>query len=439
MAAPVVGGGMPLLQDPESGFSRQVHHLHLKGQYYHQRIPFLKRLPLPAVAIISLLVTVNIAVWIAVGIVLSYHPSLVSTAVLSWTLGLRHAFDADHISAIDLMTRRLIASGQRPVTVGTFFSLGHSTIVIITSIVVASTAAAVEKRFDGFSRVGGIIGSTVSAVFLIVLGGMNVWILYKLLKQLQKVMKTPANAEEPDFKIEGGGCLFHVLKKMFKIVDRPWKMYPLGVMFGLGFDTSSEIALLGISAISASQGTSIWLILLFPVLFTSGMCLLDTIDGALMMSLYTSARLASDTIAVLYYQAILTGVTVLVAIVIGTIQFLGMLQGAAELEGGFWDGVIVASDHYDIIGGAVCGSFVVFGLLGVVCYKPWRKRVDARRAALTQPVDGNDEVIVTSDDDRAVDEQPEDGLVELVQESTSSVEPERDGKAQQSSSTSKHI
>ena len=121
-------------------------------------------------------------------------------------------------------------------------------------------------------------------------------------------------------------------------------------MFGLGFDTSSEIALLGISAISASQGTSIWLILLFPVLFTSGMCLLDTIDGALMMSLYTSTRLASDTIAVLYYQAILTGVTVLVAVIIGVLQFLGMIQGAAELEGGFWDGVQVASDHYDIIG-----------------------------------------------------------------------------------------
>lgn len=130
----------------------------------------------------------------------------------------------------------------------------------------------------------------------------------------------------------------------------PWKMYPLGVMFGLGFDTSSEIALLGISAISASQGTSIWLILLFPVLFTAGMCLLDTTDGALMMALYTSTRLAKDTIAVLYYQAVLTGVTFMVAVVIGVIQFLGMLQGAANLEGGFWDGVEVASDNYDIIG-----------------------------------------------------------------------------------------
>lgn len=183
-------------------------------------------------------------------------------------------------------------------------------------------------------------------------------------------------------------------------------MYPLGVMFGLGFDTSSEIALLGISAISASQGTSFWLILLFPVLFTAGMCLLDTTDGALMMALYTSTRLAKDTIAVLYYQAVLTGVTVMVAVVIGVIQFLGMLQGAANLEGGFWDGVEVASDNYDIIGklfllqtayklnqflgGAICGSFVVFGILSAILYRPWRKHVDAKRNALIRPYDGDE-------------------------------------------------
>lgn len=204
----------------DGGSERFLNQVRKKGRLYHQRVPLLNRLPFPAIAIITLLITINILVWIVVGTVLSRHPKLISTAVLSWTLGLRHAFDADHISAIDLMTRRLIASGQRPVTVGTFFSLGHSTIVIITSIVVASTAAAVEKRFDGFSRVGGIIGSTVSAVFLVVLGFMNVWILYKLLKELNRVMNTPADAQEPEFKIEGGGCLFQVLKKMFRIVDR---------------------------------------------------------------------------------------------------------------------------------------------------------------------------------------------------------------------------
>lgn len=130
----------------------------------------------------------------------------------------------------------------------------------------------------------------------------------------------------------------------------PWKMYPLGVMFGLGFDTSSEIALLGISAISAAKGTSIWLILLFPVLFTAGMCLLDTLDGALMMSLYTSTHIAKDTIAVLYYQSVLTGVTVAVAVIIGVIQLLGMVDTVAGPTGRFWQGVEIASDNYDIIG-----------------------------------------------------------------------------------------
>lgn len=141
-------------------------------------------------------------------------------------------------------------------------------------------------------------------------------------------------------------------------------MYPLGVLFGLGFDTSSEIALLGISAISASQGTSFWLILLFPVLFTAGMCLLDTLDGALMMSLYTSTRLAKDGIAVLYYQSVLTGVTVLVAIVIGVIQLLNLVLNVAEPEGKFWEGVGVAGDHYDIIGASFSLTFAPANHLG---------------------------------------------------------------------------
>ncbi|THW23580.1 NicO-domain-containing protein [Aureobasidium pullulans] len=419
----------PLMVGENDATSKNAIYLRFraKGKHYHAQIPVLKRLPFPSIAIISLLVIINILVWIAVGIVLVSLDerilSLVSTAVLAYSLGLRHALDADHISAIDLMTRRLIATGQRPVTVGTFFSLGHSTIVVITSIVVASTAAAVSSRFGAFSRVGGIIGSSVSATFLIVLGIMNVFILYKLITQLRKIINSPANSPEPEFQIEGGGCLFHVLKRMFKLIDRPWKMYPLGVLFGLGFDTSSEIALLGISAISASQGTSFWLILLFPVLFTAGMCLLDTTDGALMMALYTSTRLAKDNIAVLYYQSVLTGVTVLVAVVIGVIQFLGMLQGAADLTGGFWDGVEVASDNYDIIGGAICGSFVVFGVISAILYRPWRRRVDAKRNALVGPSDESD--LETRDNNT----EGIHGEPELVQEgpSTQHVHADRKG------------
>lgn len=365
--------------------------LRAQAEQYQERIPWIRLLPGPAIAIVLLLVIVQIIVWIAVGVVLHFHTALISTAVLSYTLGLRHALDADHISAIDLMTRRLVASGQKPVTVGTYFSLGHSTIVIVTSIVVAASSAAIQKRFDGFSQVGGIIGSSVSAAFLIILGAMNCWILYKLYQQLQRAIASPIGQENLDFNFEGGGCMTMLLRRTFKLVDRPWKMYPLGVLFGLGFDTSSEVALLGISSIQAAQGTSIWLILIFPILFTAGMCLLDTFDGAAMMSLYTSARLAKDTIAVLYYQCVLTAVTVAVAITIGVLQLLTMIHNVRpDFDGPFWDGVDVAGDNYDIIGGSICGSFIVFGGLAVLLYKPWRRRVDRKRHAVLVE-DGEDE------------------------------------------------
>ncbi|OJK03507.1 hypothetical protein ASPACDRAFT_1862849 [Aspergillus aculeatus ATCC 16872] len=384
----------------------------------HRRLPGIRKIPLPAIGIILFIAFLNVVVWIAAAIVLRYHPSLVSNAVLSYTLGLRHAFDADHISAIDLMTRRLLATGQKPVTVGTFFSLGHSTIVIITSIVVAATAAAISSRFDSFSTIGGIIGTSVSAAFLILLGLMNAYILYKLYRQMQKVLNLPEDRADEIWKIEGGGMLFNVLKRMFKLIDRPWKMYPLGILFGLGFDTSSEIALLGISSVEAAKGTNFWVILIFPALFTAGMCLLDTTDGALMLSLYvqpsanflppksdaaSDAPLISgpeeqqdhaeqqqknhrDPVAFLYYSIVLTCLTVIVAIVIGVIQVLTLVLNVANPTGKFWDGVQVAGDYYDAIGGGICGCFLVIGGLSVVVYKPWRRWV-ARRSGRGFAVD----------------------------------------------------
>ena len=164
---------------------------------------------------------------------------------------------------------------------------------------------------------------------------MNVYILYKLCEQLQKLIAS-VPGEEDRFEIKGAGCLFYLFKKMFKLIDRPWKMYPLGVMFGLGFDTSSEVALLGIASIQGAKGTSIWLILIFPVLFTTGMCLLDTVDGALMMALYTSTNLAKDQIAILYYSIVLTVITVLVAMAIGFIQLLTLVLNVAQPSGKFW-------------------------------------------------------------------------------------------------------
>lgn len=236
-----------------------------------------RALPPAVVRQILSLVAVNLVVWAAVGAVLRFFPALISSAVLSYTLGLRHALDADHISAIDLMTRRLIASGQRPVSVGTWFSLGHSTIVVVTCVVVAATSGALRERFDGFQRVGNIIGTSVSAAFLLILCAGNAWVLHRLVKRLRELLHQRRSGEEDldgegaaagQLSLEGAGFLANVFRKLFRIVDRPWKMYPLGVMFGLGFDTSSEIAILGIASIQGAAGTSLWLIMVFPVLFT---------------------------------------------------------------------------------------------------------------------------------------------------------------------------
>ncbi|KAK5989791.1 High-affinity nickel transport protein nic1 [Cladobotryum mycophilum] len=363
---------------------------------------FLKGLPPQSIFIISLLIIVNIIVWVAVGIVLHFHPALIGTAALSYSFGLRHALDADHISAIDLMTRRLIASGQRPATVGTFFSLGHSTIVVITCIAVAATSGALRKKFDGFQRVGNIVGTSVSGAFLLILCVGNGWVLYKLVQRLKAILAARRqqllNGQDPNevvdgaaagadgqFKLEGGGFLSRVFKFLFKAIDRPWKMYPLGVVFGLGFDTSSEIALIGIASIQAVQGTSIWLILIFPVLFTAGMCLLDTTDGALMMALYTSKAFSRDTVAILYYSIVLTGITVFVSAFIGIIQVLSLVQNVADPPGRFWDGVSAIGDHFDIIGGSICGVFVVVGISSVVIYPVWRRRIEKKNQRLMVP------------------------------------------------------
>ena len=158
----------------------------------------------------------------------------------------------DTRKAIDLMTRRLLAAGQRPVTVGFFFSLGHSTVVIITSLVVAATSAAVSSKFDDFSRVGGIIGTSVAAVFLLLLGLMNSFILVRLVQEMRRAL-SQQRQDEHIFELQGAGCLLRLLQGAFKFIDRPWKMYPLGFLFGLGFDTSSEVALLGLASIQGKH------------------------------------------------------------------------------------------------------------------------------------------------------------------------------------------
>ncbi|KAJ8613050.1 hypothetical protein MRB53_037102 [Persea americana] len=303
------------------------------------------------------------------------------------------------------MTRRLVADGQKPVTVGTWFS---PRIVIITCIVVAATASTISQRFHSFSYVGGIVGSAVSATFLLVLGVANAWILVLLVRQTRRLLATETDTRPDrrdgavqqggtaqrgtfDGAFEGGGVLFRVFKSGFRLIDRPYKAYPLGVLFGLGFDTSSEIALLGIASLQGATGTSLWLILLFPALFTAGMCLLDTLDGALMMALYTSADVAKDPLKVLYFNVVLTGFTVVVAGAIGVVQVLELVAAVAEpevVEGGFWEGLDNIGDHYDLLGAGVCGFFVLGGIVSLVLYRPWRRWVGLGDAGAVEGRDG---------------------------------------------------
>lgn len=230
-------------------------------------------LPLPAVRIIALLLSLNILAWLIAAFPLASHPSLLPAATLSYVLGLRHALDADHIAAIDLSTRRLIAAGQRPVSVGTFFAMGHSTIVVATCVAVAATGGALRERFGGAEEWGEVVGGVVSAVVLVVFCGGNAWVLWRLTRQLRGAVRDEGD-DEVEMRgavvgdVEGGGFLAVMFGRLFKLVDRPWKMFPLGVLFGMGFDTSSEVAILGIASIHAVKGTSIWLILIFPMLFT---------------------------------------------------------------------------------------------------------------------------------------------------------------------------
>lgn len=276
-----------------------------KLKRWHSHLGPLRAVPLPALSLILAVLVANALAWAAAGVVLRYHGRLISAAVLSYALGLRHALDADHISAIDLTTRRLVAAGRRPVAVGTFFSLGHSAVVLATCVAVAATAGALRARFDRLQRVGAVVGSSVSAAFLLLLCAANGWVLWRLVGRLRAVVREEqaggsrragpceetassagyAEGGEVDadgdaavatgggqmHQLEGAGFLGRVLRRVFKLVDRPWKMLPLGILFGLGFDTSSEIAILGIASIQAAEGTSMWVILIFPILFT-GRC-----------------------------------------------------------------------------------------------------------------------------------------------------------------------
>ncbi|WP_109481297.1 HoxN/HupN/NixA family nickel/cobalt transporter [Paraburkholderia sp. C35] len=320
------------------------------------------------IGIFSLLVAANIGVWVWALTALHARPALLGTALLAYTFGLRHAVDADHIAAIDNTTRKLMQAGKRPVAVGFFFSLGHSTIVIGLSVAVAFAAVTLKARFEDMKDIGGVIGTSVSAGFLLVLAIVNVMILISVVKTFRRVQRGERLVEEDlDMLLNKRGFLSRIFRPLFKLVSRSWHMYPIGCVFGLGFDTATEVALFGISAAQAADGMSLGTILIFPALFTAGMCLVDTADGVLMLGAYGWAFM--KPVRKLYYNITITFVSVIVAVLIGGIEALALIADKLELKGGFWDLVGSLSDNFGLLGYAVIGLFVLSWLVSVVVYK----------------------------------------------------------------------
>ena len=298
------------------------------------------------------LAAANLAAWGLALLTFGHQPALLGTALLAYGFGLRHAVDADHIAAIDNVTRTLMRDGRRPLTVGLYFALGHSTIVVAATVAIAATATAFAARLEPLAAVGGVVGTAVSALVLLAVAAMNVAVLLDMRARLHRLdAGHPADAIDP----LAGGLLGRLLRPLFQLIRAPWHMYPLGVLFGLGFDTATEVGLLGVSAAEARHGLPVWSILVFPALFAAGMSLVDTLDGVLMTRAYGWASMSLR--GTLRYNIAITLVSVLVALGVGGSEALGLAGAQLDLHGALWRGVDALNDRSGLVGGLVVALF----------------------------------------------------------------------------------
>ena len=322
----------------------------------------------PVMGLYAALLLLNLAVWAWAMLVFRDQPVLLGTALLAYGFGLRHAVDADHIAAIDNVTRKLMQQGQRPIGVGFFFAMGHSTVVILAAAAVAGTATALAASFDQFKAVGGVIGTSVSALFLFAIAIANLIILRGVWRTFRHVRQGGRYVEEDfDLLLNSRGLLARLFRPLFRLINRSWHMYPLGFLFGLGFDTATEVSLLGISATQAAKGVSIWSIMVFPALFAAGMSLIDTTDGILMLGAYDWAFV--KPIRKLYYNLTITSVSVVVALLVGGIETLGLLGDQFELKGAFWEGIGALNDNFTALGFAIIAVFIATWIGSVIVYR----------------------------------------------------------------------
>ena len=296
-------------------------------------------------AMLASVVALNVVGWLLLAAAVGGHYHITNTEIfgfgtgaLAYTLGMRHAFDADHIAAIDNTTRKLVSDGKRPLSVGFFFSLGHSSVVFVMALLLNFGIRALDEQVkndnSGLHTVTGVIGTTVSGTFLYLIALLNLIILVGIVKVFRQMRTGRYSDEELDAQLDKRGLMNRFLGPIARRADAPWKMYPIGMLFGLGFDTASEVALLVLAGSAVVSGLPFYAILSLPILFAAGMCLFDTIDGCFMNFAYDWAF--AKPVRKVYYNLTITGLSVFVAVFIGTIEILGLIGSEYNLSGGFW-------------------------------------------------------------------------------------------------------
>nr|WP_294916692.1 HoxN/HupN/NixA family nickel/cobalt transporter [uncultured Neokomagataea sp.] len=320
------------------------------------------------IGLYGFLISANVAVWVWAFLIFRHQPLMLGNAMLAYGFGLRHAVDADHIASIDNVTRKLVQLGKWPLTTGFWFALGHSAIVVIAALGTDLLSAFLQTHFTNFRDVGGLISTLVSAGFLFVLALTNICVLRGIWRTYRQVRAGGAYVEE-DFNVllSGRGLLARLLRPLFQLVTQSWHMFLLGFLFGLGFDTATEVSLLGLSASQASQGVSLGAVMLFPALFAAGMSLIDTTDGVLMLGAYRWAFI--HPMRKIYYNLIITLVSIVVALFIGCIETLRLIGDYCDGKGKFWRIVSGLSDNFNDLGFMIIALFIVAWGVSMIMYR----------------------------------------------------------------------
>jgi high-affinity nickel-transport protein len=319
-------------------------------------------------AIYALLAVFNAGAWLWALVAFHRFPVLLGTAFLAYSFGLRHAVDADHIAAIDNVTRKLIQEGKRPVAVGLMFSLGHSTVVVAGSLAIAYAALKLQQHLAIFKSVGVIVGTLVSAFFLLAIALVNLIVLRSVYGSFQRVRRgEPYLEEEIDLLLANRGFLARIFRRIFSLIRTSWQMYPLGLLFGLGGGNPQQADLGGRIEAEASRGLPLASILVFPALFAAGMSLIDTTDNVLMLGAYGWAFV--KPIRKLYYNMTITSVSVLVALVVGGVEALGLIGDHAGFTGGFWNLVARLNDNFGMLGYCIIVLFALSWIVSIAIYK----------------------------------------------------------------------